>query len=158
MLCIFFLNPTYILCIFENHIFKKQVKFISTSVTILKPFEILEYKLSYVYPFFFAYILRFKTSFLHLHVSIQRQQTSTRVTFNTAEHSVAYNFIISHYYNVMIYLYYNFGIYLCIYSYKSYMHITPEIILMTFSVLLWCVVGTCELLKNDNYQLSFKPF
>lgn len=38
------------------------------------------------------------------------------------------------------------------------MHITPEIILMTFSVLLWRVVGTCELLKNDNYQLSFKPF
>lgn len=147
----FFLNPTYILCIFENHIFKKQVKFISTSVTILKPFEILEYKLSYVYPFFFAYFPSF--------TCLDPASTDfNQGYFNTAEHSVAYNFIISHYYNVMIYLYYNFGIYLCIYSYKSYMHITPEIILMTFSVLLWCVVGTCELLKNDNYQLSFKPF
>lgn len=138
----------------ESHFQKAmQVKFISTSVTILKPFEILEYKLSYVYPFFFAYILRFKTSFLD-----PASTDFNQGYFNTAEHSVAYNFIISHYYNVMIYLYYNFGIYLCIYSYKSYMHITPEIILMTFSVLLWCVVGTCELLKNDNYQLSFKPF
>lgn len=51
----------------------------------------------------------------------------------------------------MIYLYYNFGIYLCIYSYKLYMYIIFEIIFMIFFVLLWCVVGICELLKNDNY-------
>lgn len=153
MLCIFFLNPTYILCIFENHIFKKQVKFISTSVTILKPFEILEYKLSYVYPFFFAYILRFKTSFLHLHVSIQRQQTSTRVTLiplNTV-------WLIILQYLIIIMLWYIYIIILeYIYVYIVISHICTS--LMTFSVLLWCVVGTCELLKNDNYQLSFKPF